>query len=143
MTVPILPTRMQFDNTVNGPTLHRAGFASRHAEEAHAQAGLCTTCHSERFCSNCHRDRGIHGSIENPVSPHPPGWVGALSSQNDHGRAARRDPAACASCHDGAGQMLCVECHRVGGIGGSPHPSGFSSSKGQNEMPCRLCHLTP
>jgi hypothetical protein len=66
--------------------------------------------------------------------------VGALGTSNEHGRAARRDPASCASCHGGAGEMLCVGCHRVGGIGGNPHPPGWSSRQSLTDMPCRLCH---
>jgi len=50
---------------------------------------------------------------------------------------------ACASCHGGAGEALCVDCHRVGGIGGSIHPSNFSSDRNLTELPCRLCHGSP
>jgi hypothetical protein len=34
-----------------------------------------------------------------------------------------------------------VGCHRVGGIGGSPHPPGWSTRRHRSEMPCRLCHV--
>jgi hypothetical protein len=101
---------------------------------------VCSTCHSEPFCNECHLERRVSGIAEMARSPHPPGWVGALASQNLHGPAARRDPASCASCHGGAGEMLCVECHRVGGVGGNPHPPGFDSRKSLSELPCRLCH---
>jgi hypothetical protein len=74
------------------------------------------------------------------LSPHPAGWVGVGIGGNDHGPAARRDPAACASCHGGAGEQLCVSCHRVGGVGGSPHPPGWQSNQPRSALPCRLCH---
>ena len=66
--------------------------------------------------------------------------VGPTPADNAHVREARRDPTACASCHDGAGQSLCVGCHQVGGVGGSPHPPGWSSRVPLSAMPCRLCH---
>ena len=73
-------------------------------------------------------------------SPHPPGWVGTRGSDNRHGLEARANPVSCASCHGGAGEALCVGCHRVGGPGGNPHPVGFSSHKPLSDLPCRLCH---
>ncbi|MFW5876805.1 MAG: cytochrome c3 family protein [Myxococcota bacterium] len=140
VTVPELPVRMRFTETV-GRTLHRANFFARHAEEARGSPGLCSTCHAERFCADCHLDEEVHATIPGARNPHPPGWVGALSEQNAHGPAARRDPASCAGCHGGGGQMLCVRCHQVGGIGGSVHPPGWSSRKDMTDLPCRLCHL--
>ncbi|MFT3694456.1 MAG: cytochrome c3 family protein [Kofleriaceae bacterium] len=120
-------------------TIHRAGFQSRHALEARAAPGACTTCHTTARCASCHTDVGL-GGTDKRRSPHPAGWVGPVASENAHGREARRDPAACASCHDGAGQALCVSCHQVGGVGGNPHPAGWSSRVSLSAMPCRLCH---
>jgi hypothetical protein len=74
-------------------------------------------------------------------SPHGPGWSGMPGQGNEHGPAARRDPVACASCHGGAGEAMCATCHRVGGVGGSPHPAGWSSRRSrQTDLPCVLCH---
>jgi hypothetical protein len=73
------------------------------------------------------------------ASPHPTGWVGV--DRNEHGRAARRDPASCAACHGGAGEALCVSCHRVGGVGGNPHPPGFRDARALSDLPCRTCHV--
>jgi hypothetical protein len=136
-TVAILPATARFAEPLT-PTIHRAGFVARHALEARAQPGACTTCHSSDRCASCHVSLGIAG--ESRRSPHPPGWVGPTPADNAHGREARRDPTACASCHDGAGQRLCVGCHRVGGVGGTPHPPGWSSRVPLSSMPCRLCH---
>lgn len=138
-TTPALPSRIRFDQPM-ARTMHRAAFVSRHASEARADPGLCTTCHARPFCNDCHLDNDVSPRSATPRNPHPPGWVGALGSQNAHGPAARRDPASCASCHGGAGEMLCVSCHAVGGIGGNPHPPGFDSNKRMSELPCRLCH---
>ncbi len=136
-TVPGLPARLAFDD-VRLPGLHRAGFAARHAEEARADPGLCTTCHTESSCIDCHtRENVAPGTTTR--SPHPPGWL--TTSGGDHGSQARMDPASCAGCHGGAGEQLCVGCHRVGGPGGNPHGPGFASSRDERrDLPCRLCH---
>ncbi len=140
VTTPALPWKLRFDRPrVEG--LHPAGFVSRHADEARASPGLCSTCHrSERFCADCHeRDQVGATTPQGGKSPHPPGWV--LASGGAHGPAARMDPASCAACHGGAGEMLCVGCHKVGGAGGNPHGPGFNSTLDKtHDTPCVLCH---
>ena len=136
-TVAALPAQLHFDDPFT-PSVHRAGFQSRHSLEAKADPGACQTCHQPDRCITCHTARGVAGSDR--LSPHPPGWVGLTASENLHGREARRDPTACAACHGGAGETLCVQCHKVGGVGGNPHPPGWSSRIGLGEMPCRMCH---
>jgi len=136
-TVPALPASRRFADPLT-PTIHRAGFVSRHALEARTDPGACQTCHQPQRCAGCHVERGVAGA--DGRNPHPPGWVGPISSQNLHGREARRDPAACAGCHGGAGESLCVSCHAVGGPGGNPHPAGWSSRQPMSALPCRLCH---
>jgi hypothetical protein len=136
VTVPALPWRLSFDAPAFA-RLHPAGFLTRHPEEARVQPGLCITCHAESSCQSCHAKKDLVSGVGK--NPHPPGWVRAVGGE--HGRAARLDPLSCASCHGGAGEMLCVGCHRVGGSGGSPHGPGFSSTKNKTQdEPCRLCH---
>ncbi len=122
--------------------LHAGNFMARHPDEARAQPGLCSTCHSESFCVECHTAKkvsAVGGGAA--LNPHPPGWVRAVGG--DHGRAARLDPLACASCHGGAGEMLCVGCHKVGGAGGNPHGPGFASTRDKvKDVPCKLCHAS-
>jgi hypothetical protein len=138
-TVPALPARLAFDD-VRLSGLHRAGFRARHADEARADPGLCTTCHTESSCADCHTRENV-GPSTAPRSPHPPGWVTGGGAGGDHGVQARIDPVSCAGCHGGAGEQLCVGCHRVGGPGGNPHGRGFSSNKDMHhDLPCRLCH---
>ena len=137
-TVAALPATQHFADPFS-PSVHRAGFTARHALEARAEPGACATCHTPDRCASCHLKLGIAG--DGRRSPHPPGWVGIGADGNEHGREARRDPTACASCHDGAGQALCVSCHKVGGGGGNPHPAGWSSHVSLSSMPCRLCHV--
>jgi hypothetical protein len=138
-TVPALPSKLAFDD-VRLTGLHRAGFRSRHALEARADPGICTTCHSEGSCVECHAAAHVApGSTS--VNPHPPGWITAGAGGGEHGVQARIDPASCAGCHGGAGEQLCVGCHRVGGPGGNPHGPSFTSTKNaRHDMPCRLCH---
>jgi len=143
VTVPILPEKMHFDDPLRAG-VHRAGFRSRHSLEARSQPGLCATCHeASKFCDGCHADKKVRAA-DNGRSPHPAGWLGLRGESNDHGRAAWRHPAVCASCHSGAGEKMCVGCHRVGAIGGNPHRPGWTSQKQPRvDMPCRLCHAGP
>ncbi len=136
VTTAALPSRMAFDDPDG--SIHRSGFASRHSDEARAAPGTCTSCHEESSCKTCHDREGLTAS---GLSPHGPGWVGITSAENEHGRAARLDPAECASCHSGDGEQLCVSCHAVGGVGGNPHPVGWSSEQPLEGRPCRQCHV--
>jgi hypothetical protein len=137
-TTAALPARLGFDDPF-AASVHRAGFLARHADESRAAPGTCSSCHAPSSCIDCHAARGVVGA--GARSPHPSGWVGLGAGEGGHGPAARRDPASCAGCHGGAGEMLCVGCHKVGGIGGSVHPPGWSSPRATSDIPCRLCHL--
>jgi len=137
-TLPALPARLAFDD-VRLSGLHRAGFAARHADEARADPGVCTTCHAPASCVACHDRMHVGAGAATARSPHPPGWL--TPGGGDHGPQARIDPTSCAACHGGAGEALCVGCHRVGGPGGNPHGPGFSSRKdAHHDLPCRECH---
>jgi hypothetical protein len=137
VTVAALPAQQRFSDPFT-PSVHRAGFASRHALEAKSDPGACQTCHAPDRCAACHLAKGVAGAER--TSPHPAGWVGLTAGDSEHGRQARRDPAACAACHGGAGETLCVQCHKVGGVGGTIHPPGWSSNVPLSAMPCRMCH---
>lgn len=137
---PATPAKMAPHDPFNS-SVHRAGFMARHANEARSSPGLCSTCHSPSTCATCHAERSVSAGAAGARSPHPRGWLGPPGSPNEHGRATFRDPALCASCHGGAGEQLCVGCHRVGGIGGNPHPPGFvARGDARTEGACRLCH---
>lgn len=138
-TVPALPEKLNFEDPMRAG-VHRAGFLARHPLEARNDPGMCTTCHSPTSCNNCHTRERV-GATSGGHSHHPTGWLGLPGQPNDHGRAAWREPELCASCHGGAGEALCVGCHKVGGIGGTPHPAGWTGGKrSRTERPCRLCH---
>ena len=52
--------------------------------------------------------------------------------------------AQCATCHDQGRNSNCVSCHKVGGMGGNPHPPGFVDQHPREEINsnnmCRACH---
>lgn len=133
------PVELIFPDRVDRAFVHRNDFLSRHPLEARADEALCLRCHSTRSCDLCHRERGVSPAARDPRSPHPPGWAAS-----GHGAAARRDVVSCAACHDQGAASNCVGCHRVGGIGGSPHPPGFSRTHDREdvrrERMCLTCH---
>ncbi len=137
--MPITPDRLAFDRPT-GPGLHRPGFLARHSMEATQSAGLCTTCHAPESCASCHEREKLSATMKGSRNPHLPGWIGPRGSRNEHGPAALRDPASCAGCHGGAGEELCVDCHRVGGPGGAPHPRGREPEGSKLRFPCSRCH---
>lgn len=137
-SVPALSARLAFDSpTLQG--LHRAGFRTRHSMEARGTPGLCATCHTERSCNDCHEREHVSPKTAGGRNPHPAGWLTTRGGQ--HGRAAQVDPIACAACHSGGGEALCIGCHRVGGPGGNPHKRNFNSNKDKRDVPCRACHV--
>ncbi len=138
VTVAGLPARLHPEDPFT-MSVHRAGFRARHAIEARAEPGACATCHTPTTCESCHAREGVIAGKGG--NPHPAGWIGLTRETDQHGRAARSDPASCAACHGGAGESLCVRCHQVGGIGGNPHPSGWSSRQPLGALPCRRCHV--
>jgi predicted CXXCH cytochrome family protein len=122
---------------VKGEYVHRADFVSRHAIEARSQPAACVRCHSSSSCDSCHVRNHVSGNANGSSTPHPRGWIGGEL----HGRAARRQVMECAACHDQGPATICIGCHKVGGRGGSPHPSGWRSnlSPRDTEM-CQYCH---
>lgn len=123
--------------------IHRHDFIARHAIEAQVEGQLCRRCHGSSFCDGCHTARGLTPETAAGRTPHPPGWV-FPGSPESHADAARRDIASCAACHDQPGS-ICIDCHRIGGIGGNPHPDSFLRHRDSEEITkngmCLICHL--
>lgn len=138
---PLSPA-MRNAERVDKSLVHRADFLTRHPIEARTDPTSCTSCHSTTQCTSCHEKSGIAQSAKgfDRPSPHPQGWTLDSASPNFHGRSARRDIVACASCHDRGSASNCVSCHKAGGIGGSPHPSGWAPPKSKTGPACRSCH---
>jgi Cytochrome c7 and related cytochrome c len=123
--------------------IHRQDFLGRHSVDLRADPTSCARCHSTSFCETCHERERVSAGTSS-LNPHPPGW-GLPGSGQFHGDAARRNIQSCAGCHDQGDASNCVSCHKVGGIGGNPHPSGFLShhnlSEAQSDGRCRACHF--
>jgi hypothetical protein len=133
----------KFPEKVNSDFIHRADYVSRHAIEARADESLCKRCHGETFCNDCHTLQNLTPAAANPRSPHPPNF--AFPGAPDwHGPIARRDIASCAACHDQGAQSNCVSCHKVGSVGGDPHPMGWERRHPADEINrnpmCLACH---
>ncbi len=124
--------------------IHPADFLTRHAMEASSEPARCLSCHRTETCDSCHLARGVSAGRLGADNPHPPGWMGPDSADaRHHGRAARRELLSCASCHDQGPMTNCIDCHRVGGPGGNPHPEGWRSSRTPSEVMCAYCHEGP
>jgi hypothetical protein len=123
--------------------IHVGDFLGRHAMESRADSTTCRKCHGGSFCDSCHRVQGLSAASQRTMKPHPEGFM-TPGSPHFHGQAARRDIASCAACHDQGAQSNCVQCHHVGGIGGNPHPPGWSLRHGREEINrngmCLACH---
>ena len=124
--------------------IHPGDFLHRHPSLARTDPNSCLTCHGQDTCRDCHDRAGVgfRGAQrrEDGFAFHGPG-VNDPSSRDFHGRAARRDILACAGCHDNGNDSNCVDCHRVGGVGGNPHPPNFRSALSRSSADvCRTCH---
>lgn len=135
---------VKFPENVAANFVHRGDFVTRHALEASATGGeTCAKCHGTSFCESCHTLNKLTTNVVDPRNPHPAGWS-FPGARDFHGDAARRDIASCASCHDQGAASVCVTCHRVGGVGGNPHPASWldrheTSEIAKNGM-CLACH---
>lgn len=128
---------------VDASFIHRNDFLGRHSLEAAGDPASCRRCHGSSFCENCHVQQRLSSAAATPRDPHPLGWSFPGSPQF-HGTEARRDITQCAGCHDQGARSICVDCHKVGGVGGNPHPPGWSARHGRGEIAhngmCLTCH---
>jgi hypothetical protein len=134
---------LKLPERVDADFIHRGDYVGRHAVDAQGEPATCRRCHGSSFCDSCHRANNLTPFGTNPRDPHPLGWAFPGSAQF-HGTAARRDITACAGCHDQGARSICVDCHKVGGVGGNPHPLGWTDRHpreeiGRNGM-CLACH---
>lgn len=121
---------------------HVGDFIVRHGIEARSRPATCLRCHTSDSCESCHVARGVSALRVGAANPHPIGWMSRDTGAPDfHGRAARREPLSCMACHDHGPATNCIQCHRVGGMGGNPHPSGWRSSRATTDAMCRYCHV--
>lgn len=81
---------------------HGPGWLQRHRSVAANDSQLCATCHSERYCTDCHDGR------VRPRQVHPNDWLDL------HAVAARQNNPRCTSCH--REQSFCLGCHQRAGV---------------------------
>ncbi len=81
---------------------HELGWLQRHKPVAAANSAMCSQCHSEQSCIDCHDGR------LRPRRLHPSDWLSM------HAQASRQDSPRSTSCHEL--QSFCGSCHRRLGI---------------------------
>lgn len=122
-----------------GRRYHAANFLATHAPQAYGRETNCTSCHStEAFCRSCHRQAGVAAKTNARSTVFhnaQPLWL------LQHGRAARQDLNACATCHQ---QTYCMQCHSQLGSRINPHGPGFDAPRmaSKNPQMCLMCHFT-
>lgn len=86
----------------HAPPSHAApGFGTQHATLAEADQGQCASCHTRRFCEDCH-DTPARATF------HPPDFM-ARHPTEAYGRKLE-----CANCHNT--QVFCRDCHKNAGM---------------------------
>jgi hypothetical protein len=81
---------------------HGPDWIVRHREVAGNDSQFCSSCHSEKDCTDCHDGR------VRPRKVHPNDWISM------HPTAARQNSPRCTSCH--RTQSFCVSCHQRAGV---------------------------
>ncbi|MBI5508569.1 MAG: cytochrome c3 family protein [Deltaproteobacteria bacterium] len=134
-----------YPEDVKRALLHRADWLTTHPIEARADGDTCLRCHRDpSYCAACHTQSGVTNRAANPRVPHPAGYA-VRGNAAFHGDDARLHIETCAACHDQGAASNCVQCHKVGGIGGNPHPAGFikrhDAGQATTEKMCQACHV--
>jgi hypothetical protein len=91
---------------------HDADWIERHRTVAGNDSRLCTECHSESSCTDCHDGR------VRPRKIHSNDWLSL------HAVAGRQDDPRCTSCHQT--QSFCVPCHQRTGVAQSGPYDNFA-----------------
>ena len=99
---------------------HGPDWMLRHRTAAGADSEFCSTCHSERECTDCHDGR------VRPRQVHPNDWLSM------HAMAARQNDPNCSSCH--RAQSFCISCHQRTGVA-ETSPSGNLAGHGRFHPP--------
>lgn len=131
---------------------HNGDFLSRHGGIARGDQNVCSHCHTQSSCAECH-------SRMAPARPSllkPDAVDNRMHHRGDfmlnHTIEARANPDACLTCHK---PDRCASCHADRGIsakgagGLGPHPAGWMRSGGldshgvaarRNILSCAVCH---
>lgn len=152
------------NNLIN---VHRSDFFVTHPIAARTDPQLCSSCHENKFCFECHSDfrrdelagvshrRSWSGRLVGIVPHkqfrtdqcqvcHPGSVLPSHEWASGHAREARKNLATCQACHPEG--EICLTCHSArSGLMINPHPSNWGEIKGRfkdasNGKTCRKCH---
>ena len=116
---------------------HAPGFAQAHGTTAGASGESCTSCHAQKFCSDCHQ-----GADSKKF--HPSNYA------SRHAQAVYANDTDCASCHNR--ESFCQSCHNGLGLSANgQRPTQFHNGTSiwllqhgqparQNLESCTSCH---
>jgi len=125
---------IKYPEAVERDFIHRGDYLTRHSIEARIDQTLCLKCHGISSCNECHEKEA-----KRPADHALASWASPVNPV--HGQKARVNLIQCVSCHEQGAETDCIFCHRVGGIGGSPHPPGWKSKLSKtSDSVCLLCH---
>ena len=109
---------------------HDLAFERNHGAAARLSPTLCSSCHRDNRCADCHTGN------RRPILTHPADYI------HQHAVDARLNRPNCSGCHQP--QRFCVNCHTRSGVAMGPgtelrgrprgprrfHPPGFVSEPG-------------
>jgi hypothetical protein len=118
---------------------HEGDFLKDHQHYAWSQTALCSQCHSQDDCMECHANQSdeleanmkVHGRVDRQL-------IHSADYLSRHFVEARNDPALCITCHR---PSFCEQCHKQRGVADNPlvdqsatsqHPQGFSDPASPN-----------
>lgn len=91
---------------------HDAYFAENHRRQAWQNSRVCSMCHEQSFCNDCHATRvELKPADKEPTatyrrSPHRGDWL------TRHRIEAGLDPTSCIRCHrNPKSAATCIPCH--------------------------------
>ncbi len=149
--------------------VHRSDFHVSHPIAARTDPQLCSSCHENKFCKDCHDDfapadlailshrRGWSNIRTSPSGPahsqfdvsqcqgcHPGSVLITRDWSSSHSREARKNLVTCQSCHPEGD--ICLTCHSAKtGLRVNPHPRDWDDIKDRLDRAskgrtCRKCH---
>lgn len=91
---------------------HRSDFIAKHKFIAARQRQVCSVCHAEAFCSDCHAHKeeikpsDKFKDAPERTMPHRGDYL------NQHKIDGKINPASCFPCHGRQNNEQCQRCHR-------------------------------
>ncbi len=157
----------QGEFTNNMINVHRSDFHVTHPIAARTDPQLCSSCHEQRFCNECHDQfapadlailshRQGWSSLSVSGTPHenfpedscgachPNSVLPAHEWSSQHAREARKNLTTCQACHPQGD--VCLTCHSaVSGLRVNPHPEDWGSIQenlrdASDNRTCKKCH---